>query len=201
MAQTVRLIKKYPNRRLYDTESSSYVTLAEIRQLVLDHVEFQVVDAKTQHDLTRNILMQIILEEECGGAPLFSNPMLSQMIRSYGNALQGVMGNCLEQGVQSFLEIQRKLQEQAVAMMNGGGASPGAFDAEAWNRFLSMQGPALQGLMSTYLTQSAAMLIEMQKQMQHPNAFFGGFPFPFGAPSQKPREAKSKESKKEPPEK
>ncbi len=201
MAQTVRLIKKYPNRRLYDTESSIYVTLAEIRQLVLDCVEFQVIDAKTQQDLTRNILMQIILEEECGGAPLFSNSMLSQMIRTYGNALQGVMGNCLEQGMQSFLAIQRKLQEQAVALMNSSGTPPGPFDAEAWNRFLSMQGPALQGLMSSYLAQSTAMLMEMQKQMQRPNAFFGGFPFPFGASPQKPEEAKPKESKKEKQEK
>lgn len=200
MAQTVRLIKKYPNRRLYDTESSAYVTLAEIRQLVLDHVEFQVVDAKTQQDLTRNILMQIILEEECGGAPLFSNPMLSQMIRTYGNALQGVMGNCLEQGMQSFLEIQRKLQEQAMALMSGGSPPPNVFDAEAWNRFLAVQGPALQGLMSSYLTQSAAMLMEVQKQMQRPNAFFGGFPFPFGAPPQKPDEARPKETKQENPE-
>ncbi len=110
MSNPVRLIKKYPNRRLYDTETSSYITLSEVKQLVLEHAEFQVVDAKTNQDLTRSILMQIILDEESGVAPLFTCDMLSQMIRSYGNAMQGFMGNYLEKGMQSFVDIQKKLQ-------------------------------------------------------------------------------------------
>ncbi|MCU0764602.1 MAG: polyhydroxyalkanoate synthesis repressor PhaR, partial [Burkholderiaceae bacterium] len=80
-----RLIKKYPNRRLYDTETSSYITLADVKQLVLDQEEFKVVDAKNGEDLTRQILMQIILEEEQEGQPMFTPPVLSQIIRSYGN--------------------------------------------------------------------------------------------------------------------
>ena len=90
---TPRIIKKYPNRRLYDTETSTYITLAEVKDLVLQYKEFQVQDAKSGDDLTRAILLQIILEEEStGGLPMFSSDLLSQLIRFYGNAMQGVMG-------------------------------------------------------------------------------------------------------------
>ena len=100
MEQQVRLIKKYPNRRLYDTKTSSYITLVDVKQMVLNHEDFQVVDAKSSEDLTRQILLQIILEEESGGMPMFTSDLLSQMIRSYGNAMrlpgkesQGVPGH------------------------------------------------------------------------------------------------------------
>ncbi|HEY6966975.1 MAG TPA: polyhydroxyalkanoate synthesis repressor PhaR, partial [Burkholderiales bacterium] len=90
-----RLIKKYPNRRLYDTKTSSYITLADVKQMVLKNEDFHVVDAKTNEDLSRQILLQIILEEESGGMPMFSSDLLSQMIRSYGSAMQGFMGSYL----------------------------------------------------------------------------------------------------------
>jgi polyhydroxyalkanoate synthesis repressor PhaR len=86
-----RLIKKYPNRRLYDTQTSSYITLTDVKQLVLDNEEF-TVDAKSGDDLTRSILLQIILEEESHGVPMFSSGALSQIIRYYGHAMQGMMG-------------------------------------------------------------------------------------------------------------
>src|SRR5690349_24622795 len=86
-----RLIKKYPNRRLYDTQTSSYITLTDVKQLVLDADEFTVVDAKTSEDLTRSILLQIILEEEANGAPMFSSAVLAQIIRYYGHAMQGMI--------------------------------------------------------------------------------------------------------------
>ena len=105
----VRLIKKYPNRRLYDTQTSTYITLADVKQLVLEHENFQVVDAKSGDDLTRPILLQIILEEESGGVPMFSAQMLSQVIRFYGNAMQGMMGSYLEKNIQAFIDIQGKL--------------------------------------------------------------------------------------------
>src|SRR5688572_24720687 len=92
----LRLIKKYPNRRLYDTKTSSYITLADVKQMVLKQEEFQVVDAKSGEELTRQILLQIILEEEQGGLPMFSSDLLSQLIRFYGNAMQGLMGSYLE---------------------------------------------------------------------------------------------------------
>ena len=109
--ESLRLIKKYPNRRLYDTKTSSYITLADVKQMVLRQEEFQVVDAKSGDDLTRQILLQIILEEESGGVPLFSSDLLSQLIRSYGNAMQGMMGSYLERNIKAFQDIQKALQE------------------------------------------------------------------------------------------
>jgi polyhydroxyalkanoate synthesis repressor PhaR len=113
MAESLRLIKKYPNRRLYDTQTSSYITLADVKELVLKHEEFQVIDAKSNEDLTRPILLQIILEEESTGAPMFSHDVLTQFIRFYGNAMQGIMGNYLERNVEAFLEIQMSIQDQS----------------------------------------------------------------------------------------
>src|SRR3546814_14932230 len=110
---SVRLIKKYPNRRLYDTQTSAYITLSDVKQLVLDCEEFKVVDAKSGEDLTRSILLQIILEEESGGMPMFSPTMLSQIIRFYGHAMQGVMGSYLEKNIQAFMDIQDRMTEQS----------------------------------------------------------------------------------------
>jgi polyhydroxyalkanoate synthesis repressor PhaR len=101
-----RVIKKYPNRRLYDTDTSTYITLAEIKQLVMDSEVFAVVDAKTGEDLTRSILLQIILEEEAHGSPMFTAPVLSHIIRFYGHAMQGFMGGYLEKNMQALMEMQ-----------------------------------------------------------------------------------------------
>ncbi len=175
MAQHPRLIKKYPNRRLYDTETSTYITLADVKKLVLDSTVFRVEDAKTKEDLTRNILLQIILEEETDGAPMFSSDMLSQVIRFYGNAMQGMMGNFLEKNVSTFMDIQKRMQDQSSQLY---GANP-MLNTEAWNEFVKMQGPAIQGLMGRYLEQSANAFVDMQKQMQSQTRnMFGGFPFP-----------------------
>lgn len=174
MAEELRLIKKYPNRRLYDTATSSYITLADVKALVLEQVAFKVVDAKSGEDLTRSILLQIILEEESAGAPMFSSDMLSQIIRFYGHAMQGMMGNYLEKNIQTFLEIQRKLQEQAIAKL---GDNP-SLGSDAWSQFVKMQGPAVQGLMSSYLEQSANTFVEMQQQLQRQaRSMFSAFPF------------------------
>lgn len=174
MTTEIRLIKKYPNRRLYDTATSSYITLADVKQLVLDHVEFKVVDAKSEEDLTRSILLQIILDEEAAGAPMFSSNMLSQIIRFYGNAMQGMMGSYLEKNIQTFMEIQRKLQEQNLSKL---GENP-MLNSDAWSQFVKMQGPAIQGLMGNYLEQSASAFLDMQQQMQkQARSLFGSFPF------------------------
>ncbi|MEY4427293.1 MAG: polyhydroxyalkanoate synthesis repressor PhaR, partial [Pseudomonadota bacterium] len=95
-ASSLRVIKKYPNRRLYDTDTSSYITLAEVKRLVMINEPFMVVDAKTNDDLTRSILLQIILEEETGGVPMFTEAVLANIIRFYGNSMQGFMGSYLE---------------------------------------------------------------------------------------------------------
>jgi polyhydroxyalkanoate synthesis repressor PhaR len=180
MSEEVRLIKKYPNRRLYDTATSSYITLADVKKLVLEQIPFKVVDAKSNEDLTRSILLQIILDEESAGAPMFSSDMLSQIIRFYGNAMQGMMGTYLEKNIQTFMEIQRRLQEQSLGKL---GDSP-MLNADAWSQFVKMQGPAIQGLMTTYLEQSAQAFLDMQQQLQRQaRTLFGSFPFAnFAAP-------------------
>jgi polyhydroxyalkanoate synthesis repressor PhaR len=111
MAQ-VRVIKKYPNRRLYDTEISSYITLEEVRQLVIDGEEFEVRDAKSGDDLTRSVLLQIIAEHEETGQPMFTTQLLSQIIRFYGDSMQGFMGSYLEKSLQIFLDQQGKFRSQ-----------------------------------------------------------------------------------------
>ena len=108
-----RVLKKYPNRRLYDTQLSSYITLADVKAMVLTGEHFEVRDAKTGDDLTRSILLQIILEEETGGLPMFSAATLSQLIRFYGHSMQGMMGSYLEKNLQTFTDIQARLAEQS----------------------------------------------------------------------------------------
>ena len=181
MAEQMRLIKKYPNRRLYDTRTSTYITLADVKELVLHHEEFQVVDAKSGEDLTRSILLQIILEEESSGAPLFSSDILAQMIRFYGNAMQGMMGKYLESNVKAFSDIQQKLQEQAKALY---GDKSGDKSQELWAQFMNFQGPAVQNAMGAYVEQSARMFQQMQENMQEQTRkLMGGFPFPGFPPS------------------
>jgi polyhydroxyalkanoate synthesis repressor PhaR len=174
MSQPPRIIKKYPNRRLYDTETSSYITLADVKKLVIENVTFRVEEAKSKDDLTRSILLQIILEEESAGAPMFSSDMLSQIIRFYGNAMQGMMGNYLEKNIHTFIEIQKRLQDQSRQMY---GQNP-LLTSESWGDFVKMQGPAIQGLMGSYLEQSANAFLEMQQQLQKQTRnLFGTFPF------------------------
>ena len=112
-SQPLRIIKKYPNRRLYDTTTSSYVTLTEIKQLVMQGNTFVVRDAKTGEDLTRNLLLQIILEEESAGAPMFTEAVLANIIRFYGHAMQGHMGAYLESNLQSLMLMQSKMGHQS----------------------------------------------------------------------------------------
>jgi polyhydroxyalkanoate synthesis repressor PhaR len=102
-----RVIKKYPNRRLYDTVESRYITLADIRRLVMDKVDFVVIDKKSQDDITRSILLQVIAEQEHVGEPLMSQDFLSQIIRSYGGAMQSFVGSYLEQSLK-FLSSQQQ---------------------------------------------------------------------------------------------
>ena len=151
----LRIIKKYPNRRLYDTDTSTYITLADVKQLVMDTADFVVRDAKTGEDLTRSIMLQIILEEETGGAPMFSEAVLGNIIRFYGNAMQSFMGSYLEKNVQSFMDLQVKMSEQSK------GLTP-----EMWAQFINSQSPMMQGMMGSYVEQSKTVFTQMQEQMQ-----------------------------------
>jgi polyhydroxyalkanoate synthesis repressor PhaR len=155
-----RVLKKYPNRRLYDTQTSSYITLADVKQMVLSGQDFVVRDAKSSEDLTRSILLQIILEEETGGVPIFSTQMLSQIIRFYGHAMQGMMGSYLEKNLQTFTDIQGRLAEQSKGLYD-----PAAMSPELWTQFLNGQAPVVQGLMGNYLEQSKTLFQQMQEQM------------------------------------
>ena len=170
----LRLIKKYPNRRLYDTRTSSYITLADVKELVLSHEGFQVVDAKSGDDITRSILLQIILEEEAGGSPMFSSDILAQMIRFYGNAMQGMMGKYLENNITAFSDLQAKLKDQAKSIYGDNG--PGS--QELWSQFVNFQGPAMQNMMGTYVEQSRKMFQQMQESLQdQTKKMFSGFQF------------------------
>lgn len=131
----VRTIKKYPNRRLYDTAISSYITLADVKNLVLDGVEFEVIDAKTKVDLTRTVLLQIIAEEEEGGEPIFSADLLAQVIRSYGGSEQNMLTSYLEKSMQLWAEQQRLFREQARTLMEG---TPMSMLAQIAERNLAM---------------------------------------------------------------
>ncbi len=190
-----RIIKKYPNRRLYDTETSAYITLAEIKQFVLEYQVFAVHDARTNEDLTRSILLQIILEEESGGVPMFSADMLGNIIRYYGHSMQGLMGSYLERSIGAFHEAQRKFQAQS---QNIYGAVP-AFKPDAWTKI--MQSPAggasggagvgglgglggiagagaLPNVMGDYLEKSATSVIGMQEELRKQAVqMFSAFPF------------------------
>jgi polyhydroxyalkanoate synthesis repressor PhaR len=181
MSDAARLIKKYPNRRLYDTRTSAYITLADVKELVLKGEAFQVVDAKNGEDLTRSILLQIILEEESGGSPMFTSDVLTQFIRFYGNAMQGMMGAYLERNMQLFSELQKRMQEQSQSLYGGNKASQ-----DLWNQFMAFQGPAMQSLVSSYMDQSRNMFLQMQQQVQNQTRnMFSGFGFPgFQQPGQ-----------------
>jgi polyhydroxyalkanoate synthesis repressor PhaR len=183
-----RIIKKYPNRRLYDTETSAYITLAEVKDLVLQYKEFRVQDAKTGEDLTRAILLQIILEEESGGVPMFSTDMLANIIRYYGHAMQGLMGSYLERSIMAFHEAQKRFQEQAQSLYGDLPKVP----AEAWAQFVSQQ-QKIPNVMGGYLEKGAKAVIDMQEELRNQALkLFSGFPYTPGTPPAPGEEAKPK---------
>ncbi|HET7728435.1 MAG TPA: polyhydroxyalkanoate synthesis repressor PhaR [Usitatibacter sp.] len=175
-----RIIKKYPNRRLYDTETSAYITLAEVKDLVLGYKEFQVQDAKTGDDLTRSILLQIILEEESGGVPMFSQDMLANIIRYYGHAMQGLMGSYLERSIFTFHEAQKRFQEQAQTLYGELPKMPFAAGPAA--------GAQIPNVMGGYLEKGAKAVIDMQEELRtQALKLFSGFPYaPPGSEGQAP---------------
>jgi len=163
MPESFRLVKKYPNRRLYDTRTSAYITLADVKALVLAQQNFKVVDAKTGADLTRSILLQIIMDEETAGVPLLTTELLAQMIRFYGHAMEGTLGKFLEANIKSFADFQKKLGEHAHPLYDEHGSLG---QSEMWTRFMNFQGPAMQTVMATYLEQSRKMVDQMHDQLK-----------------------------------
>lgn len=151
----LRIIKKYPNRRLYDTEISSYVTLEDIRQLVQDSEVFEVHDAKTNQDLTRQVLLQIITEREEHGQPLLSANLLSQLIRFYGDSLQGFMGSYLERSMQTFLDQQQQFRQQLNTIL---GQSPWTVMHDLTERNIELWRQLQQGFGKAGPPQSGAVV-------------------------------------------
>jgi len=164
MSESLRLVKKYPNRRLYDTKTSAYITLSDVKALVLSLENFKVVDAKTGEDLTRSILLQIIIEEETAGVPLFTTELLAQMIRFYGHAMEGMLGKYLETNIKAFTEFQKKLQEHSHSLY---GENSSQVQSDMWSQFMNFQGPAMQTMMSTYMDQSKKMVHQMKDQLKN----------------------------------
>lgn len=152
---SARVIKKYPNRRLYDTTTSTYITLAEIKQLVMASEPVVVRDAKSGEDLTRSILLQIILEEEAAGVPMFSETVLANLIRFYGHAMQGYMGTFLESQMQMFTDWQSRMGDQSQGLT-----------AEKWGQFMQWQSPMLQNMLASMLNPSTAVMGQIQEKMQ-----------------------------------
>ncbi len=152
-----RVIKKYPNRRLYDTSTSAYITLGEVKQLVLQRENVQVKDAKTGEDLTRSILLQIILEEEAAGIPMFSEAALANIIRFYGHAMQGHMGSYIEKNLQMFTDFQTKLAEQTG-------------NTDAWAKMMQMPQAMLP---AGYAEQIQKMQEQMRQQTEQMMGMFG----------------------------
>ena len=178
----VRIIKKYPNRRLYDTETSAYITLADVKQFVLDVQEFKVQDARSNEDLTRSILLQIILEEESGGVPMFSADMLSNIIRYYGHSMQGLMGNYLERSIGAFHEAQKKFQEQTKSLYGNIGAGAGnaipPFGSDALTKLMQATPGVVPNLMGDYLEKSASNVVGMQEELRKKAMqMFSTFPY------------------------
>ena len=181
----LRIIKKYPNRRLYDTETSAYITLADVKALVLQYKDFQVQDAKSGEHLTRAILLQIILEEESGGVPMFSTSMLANIIRYYGHAMQGLMGSYLERSIGAFHEAQKRFQEQAEHLYGDLPKMP----AEAWNPLIS--GQPIPNVMGGYLEKGAKAVIDMQEELRNQALkLFSGFPYAANAENATPETEK-----------
>jgi polyhydroxyalkanoate synthesis repressor PhaR len=155
MSDMPRIIRKYRNRRLYDVANDGYVTLADVKQFVLRGVEFRVVDAKSGADLTRAILLQIILEEESGATPMFSAEMLAQIVRFHGAAQQTMVGAYMEENVNTLLGIQKKLQDKAAPDRGG---KP-ALTPDLWKQLMQMQAPATQRMIGEFLEQGARRFI------------------------------------------
>lgn len=135
----MREFKKYPNRRLYDIEQSCYVTVEDIRKIVLKGETISVHDSKTDKDLTRSVLLQIISEQEGEGhEPILTNRVLEQLIRFYGAPMQNVVSRYIEQSIMTFMDHQEKYRSR---IQDLAGAEPMALmrkaleqNMEFWNR-------------------------------------------------------------------
>ncbi|WP_092485877.1 polyhydroxyalkanoate synthesis repressor PhaR [Candidatus Ichthyocystis hellenicum] len=163
-----RLIKKYPNRRLYDTETSMYITLNDIKNLVISSEEFVVIDVKKGDDITRSVLMQILLEEENSNTPVFSAEFLKIMIRCYGHPMQGVFYSYLEKSIKEFFSsyadsCPKDDNGEKLPDVNGMPNMNPDESSKKWPNFWGV--PVFQDIMNTYLNQTNVMFDQMKDQV------------------------------------
>jgi polyhydroxyalkanoate synthesis repressor PhaR len=190
MPEQPRLIKKYPNRRLYDTKTSAYITLSDVKDLVLVPRGFNVLDAKTSEDITRSILLQIILEEEAAGVPLFTTDLLAQMIRFYGHAMQGMLGKYWKRTSSPSSTSRRSCR---ISHSSSTAKATARCTNDMWSQFMNFQGPAMQTMMATYMEQSRKMLHQMQDQLKtQTRTLFTSIPLP-GFPADAEQQARDDE--------
>ena len=160
----LRTIKKYPNRRLYDTVESRYITLSDIRRLVLERIDFVVIDKKSQEDITRSILLQVIAEQEHGVEPLMSRDFLSHIIRSYGGATQGMIGSYLEQSLKLFAGQQREARDRSKGTGDVEPAIPvNNLAQKNYQRWRQVQDEIYRTLMNAGRTGGRGELVEEEK--------------------------------------
>lgn len=179
----MRLIKKYQNRRLYDTATSTYIILEDIKQIIVEGDMVQVLDVKTGADVTRSVLLQIILEEEVNGVPMFSNEFLFQIIRFYGKSFQSSLSPFLEQGVDLFKKMQKQFYEQ---IRDSYGKERLPSGVELWREFMAQQGPQLEDMIKDYVQTNTNTFLEMQERLQKQTAnILGYMPFPFNLTDKK----------------
>lgn len=174
----LRIIKKYQNRRLYDVSTSTYVILEDIKQIIMDGEEIKVIDVKTEQDVTRTVLLQVLLDEEMHGAPIFSNEFLYQIIRFYGKAFQSSLSPFLEQGVDLFRRMQKKFYEQIRDVYGKEKLSSGV---DLWKEFIEKQGPGIEETVREQMQISTNAFLKMQEQLQQQTRqLLDYMRFPFG---------------------
>jgi len=173
----LRVIKKYQNRRLYDTATSTYIILEDIKQIIVEGDTVQVIDVKTEKDVTRSVLLQIILEEEVNGMPMFSNDFLFQIIRFYGKSFQPSLSPFLEYGVDLFKKMQKQFYEQ---IRDAYGRDKLPSGVELWREFMQQQGPELEVMIKEYVQNNTNAFLKMQEQLQkQTESIFNYMQFPF----------------------
>lgn len=158
-----RIVKKYQNRRLYDTATSTYIVLEDIKQIIIEGELVQVIDVKNGHDVTRSVLLQIILEEEVNGVPMFSNDFLFQVIRFYGKAFQSSLSPFLEQGIDLFRKMQKQFYEQ---IRDAYGKETLPSGVELWKEFMQQQAPKLEENIKEYVQNNTNVFLKMQEHLK-----------------------------------
>jgi polyhydroxyalkanoate synthesis repressor PhaR len=170
-----RIIKKYSNRRLYDTARSCYITLDDVRSLVCEGIDFRVENAKTGEDLTRSILLQIILEQEVMQVPMFTESSLRNIIMFYGSTLQGSLGVFLDQSMPMLLRMQREMSRRG---------DLGPMDGQLWSELATMQGRMLSTVFQGFMERGMNVYSNAQRQFsQGAEQMFklSDFAFPFAS--------------------